>query len=377
MIINRLRHAYQSPWGQGPRGSNDQAKPLDDVIKEGQRKFNQFFKQNGGDAPKGGPLLPTTLLKIGGLIVLALWLGSGFYIVQEDEQGVILRFGAFVRTTGPGPNYHIPAPFETVIVQPVTRIQREEIGFRATGQSSYEQNPSNNARKMSRESLMLTGDENILDVNFVVQWKVKDLRDYLFNVDLPRETVRAAGESAMREVVGESTLQDVITNGRSRIEVATATLIQNILDGYETGIEVVSVQMLGVEPPTEDVISAFHDVQTAEQDKEQTLNNAKAYYNKLIPQAEGEAAKALQAAAGYKVSVVERAIGEASRFKAVYTEYSKAKDVTRRRMYLETLEQVLPGMSKMILDGKDSHVVPYLPLSELATAKKTPASKGE
>jgi membrane protease subunit HflK len=339
----------ESPWGKKSGSGNKSGgnKALDELLKDGQLKFQNIFAQSGHGGGSGGdnggaphPLFssPKTVIIAVIAAALAMWLASGFFIVNEDEQAVVMRFGRFVRTAEAGPNYHLPSPIEVRIKQPVTRIQREELGFRSVPSFS---GTEKSVREVPDESLMLTGDENIIDIHFVVQWHIRDIVQYSFNLLQPHETVKSVAESAMREVIGKTELSDALTGGRAAIESSTALLIQEILNGYGAGIEIVSLQMLKVDPPTSEVISAFRDVQTAEQDKEKAINNARGYRNKILPEARGEAAKNIEKAEGYKQALVERSLGETSRFTSVYNEYKMAKEVTKRRLYLETMEELL------------------------------------
>ena len=281
-----------------------------------------------------------------------------------DEQGVVLRFGKFASTTQPGLNYHIPYPVETVLTPKVTKVNRIDIGFRAESDSGR----TSGIGDVSEESLMLTGDENIVNIDFSVFWLIKDAGQFLFKIQSPVETVKAAAETAMREVIAKSRLQSILTEGRSKIEIETQEIAQSLLDEYESGIQITQVQTQKADPPDQ-VIDAFRDVQAARADMERSKNEAEAYQNDVIPRARGEAAKILQEAEAYKKQVVAAAEGEASRFVAIYNEYAKAKQVTQERMYLETMEKVLADIDKVIIDRKAGGVVPYLPLPELSKKK--------
>ena len=281
-----------------------------------------------------------------------------------DEQGVVLRFGKFVSTTQPGLNYHIPYPVETVLTPKVTKVNRIDIGFRSASDSGR----TSGIGDVPEESLMLTGDENIVNIDFSVFWVIKDAGQFLFKIQSPVETVKAAAETAMREVIAKSRLQSILTEGRSKIEIETQEIAQSLLDEYESGIQITQVQTQKADPPDQ-VIDAFRDVQAARADMERSKNEAEAYANDVIPRARGEAAKILQEAEAYKKQVVAAAEGEASRFVAIYNEYAKAKQVTQERMYLETMEKVLADIDKVIIDRKAGGVVPYLPLPELSKKK--------
>jgi HflK protein len=298
------------------------------------------------------------------ILLIVVWAFSGLYRVLPDEQGVVLRFGKFVSTTQPGLNYHIPYPVETVLTPKVTKVNRIDIGFRSASDSGR----SSGIDDVPEESLMLTGDENIVNIDFSVFWVIKDAGKFLFKIQSPVETVKAAGETAMREVIAKSNLQPILTAGRSRIEVEVQEIIQSLLDEYESGIQITQVQTQKADPPDQ-VIDAFRDVQAARADMVRSKNEAEAYANDVIPRARGDAAKILQEAEAYKKQVVAAAEGEASRFVAIYNEYAKAKQVTQERMYLETMERVLADIDKVIIDRKAGGVVPYLPLPELTKKK--------
>ena len=303
-------------------------------------------------------------LLFAGAALVVLWLASGIYFVKADEQGVVMRFGAYNRTTSSGLNYHLPVPFETVQTPRVTSINRVEIGFQSNGRRG-------GSDSVAAESLMLTGDENIVDVDFEVQWKINSAPDYLFNVRDPDETVKTVSESAMREIMGRAKIATVLSDGKLRVEQDCKKLIQDTLNGYKAGVEIVSVNLLKADPPSQ-VIDAFRDVQTARADLETSRNQAEAYRNDIIPKARGEAQQLVLEAEGYKQEVIARAQGEASRFLAVYNQYKQAKDVTRKRIYLETMEEIMKGMNKVIIEGSAANgVQPYLPLSELKTKKST------
>ena len=294
-----------------------------------------------------------------------IWLLSGFYSVGTQQQGVVLRFGDYLRTTQPGLHYHLPSPIESVLKPKVTRVNREEIGFRSAGEFARQAS----TRDVPEESLMLTGDENIVDIDFEVFWIISSASDYLFNIQAQKPTVKAAAETAMREVIGRTPIQRALAEGRLDIESETQKLIQDILDSYKAGIQVTNVKLQKVDPPGA-VIDSFRDVQRARADLERKRNEAEAYQNDIIPRARGEAEKLLQEAQAYKEEVVQNATGDASRFLSIYNEYSNAKEVTKRRIYLETMEEVLSNMSKIIIDkDQSSGVVPYLSLDQLKKNK--------
>jgi len=352
----------QSPWGSPPGGNGNGGfrrgptpPDVEEIIKNFQKKINKFLP---GGVKGGRPLI------LGLVILLVIWVLSGLYRVLPDEQGVVLRFGKFVKTTQPGLNYHIPFPVESVLTPKVTKVNRMDIGFRSETDSGF---TTGGVADVPEESLMLTGDENIVNIDFSVFWVIKDAGKFLFKIQDPQGTVKAAAETAMREVIAKSKIQPILTEGRSVIEIETQEIIQNILDEYNSGIQITQVQTQKADPPDQ-VIDAFRDVQAARADMERSKNEAEAYANDVIPRARGEAAKILQAAEAYKKEVVAKAEGEASRFLAIYSEYAKAKQVTQERMYLETMEKVLADINKIIIDkNSGSGVVPYLPLKELSS----------
>lgn len=380
------------------RGQNKQKvnknDDFDEMIRKGQKRLidllgggqhstkkNNVFSSGGGggmfnSSPSGLPAKKIILVLI--ILVLGAWFSTGFYTVQPDEQGVVMRFGKYSRISGPGLNYKIPTPFEKVIIKSVTRVNKEEIGFRSAMRDSDRRGKSR--QSIPQESQMLTGDENIIDIDFDVQWVVKDVKQYLFNVrDLIKEnTVKNAAESSMREVMGQVGIADALAEERSNIEFKAKTLLQEILDSYGMGIQVLRLQMLRVEPPPE-VLGAYRDVQSAKADRESVINDAYKHRNGVVPNARGYAEALLQEAEGYKRERIEIATGKAGRFNKIYSQYVSAKEVTRKRMYLETLEEIFSGMSKIILDSNASNsgVLPYLPLDQLRSpSKNSKAKKG-
>lgn len=374
----------EGPWGkrkqntpqqqQKPSGNNDF--DIDKLFKDSRSTFNQFFQQKGkgnGSSNNGGNQLFGGNPKLFGLlaaIIVLLWLATGFYKVNTEEEGVILRFGEYHRTTSPGLNYHLPFPIESVIKLAVTRINQEEIGSRAPVSNNFRRKQSISNNNLLKERLMLTGDINIVDVNFVVQWRIANARDYLFNVrdNYGENTVKNAAESAMREVIGKVPLNAALAQERFAIEQETRTIIQNILDSYQSGIFIERVQMQDSDPPAE-VVDAFRSVEAARAEKETRINEAEKFKNKILPEARGEAERIIQEAEAYKQQVVAIAEGEADRFVAVYDKYKRAKEVTKRRIYLETMEDIFQDMDKIIIDGKQGNILPYLPLSALEGTK--------
>jgi membrane protease subunit HflK len=346
----------QGPWGGRP-GGGQQPPDLEELLRRSQEKVKRLFP--GGAGGLGGNRRGLVLIP---LVVVAIWLASGFYRVQPDEQGVVLRFGEWIKTTQPGLNWHFPSPIESVETPKVTRVNRVEVGF--VGPAELGRGGS--TRDVPNESLMLTGDENIVDINFVLLWQIKDAGQFLFNIRDPEPTVKAVAESVMRETIGKTPIVEATTEGRGAIELAAREQIQQILDAYGAGILVNQVQLQKVDPPSE-VIDAFRDVQRAQADRERLQNEAEAFANDILPRARGEAERLLQEAQAYRQEVVARADGDAQRFVSVYNEYVKARDVTIKRIYLETMEDVLRDMNKVVIDSsaKGSGVVPYLPLPEL------------
>jgi len=364
-MVDDFKSRGGSPWGEPPPGGSGNGSgrgptppDIEEIIRKIQKTINNFLPGGSSDGGKS--------LVVGIVIVGIIWLASGLYRVLPDEQGVVLRFGKFVKTTQPGLNYHIPIPIENVQTPKVTKVNRMDIGFRSERDSGF---TSGGVADVPEESLMLTGDENIVNIDFSVFWVIKDAGKFLFKIQDPQGTVKAAAETAMREVIAKSKIQPILTEGRAKIEIETQEIIQSILDEYNSGIQVTQVQTQKADPPDQ-VIDAFRDVQAARADMERSKNEAEAYANDVIPRARGEAQKILQAAEAYKKEVVAKAEGEASRFVSIYNEYAKAKQVTQERMYLETMEKVLADIDKVIIDkNSGSGVVPYLPLPELKKKK--------
>ncbi|MCS7241169.1 FtsH protease activity modulator HflK [Candidatus Caldatribacterium sp.] len=293
-------------------------------------------------------------------IVLLLYFVSGVYVVGPDEVGVVRRLGSYNRTVPPGIHYRLPYPFESVTKPKITEVRRVEIGFRTLSPG-----PPPKYALVPEESLMLTGDENIVSCQFIVQFRISDPYRYLFRIKDPEKAVKNAAEAALREVVGKKTIDEVLTTGRAEVQEETRMLLQDILDRYEAGIRVLAVQLQDVQPPQE-VVAAFKDVASAREDKVRFVNEAEAYRNQILPQARGEAARIIQEAEAYRETVIRKAEGEVARFLAVLREYEANPDVTRRRLRLEVLEDVLPKVKKFVFDSEESlqHTLPFLPLSE-------------
>jgi modulator of FtsH protease HflK len=339
------------PWGQGPRNTGGPTPPdLEELFRRSQDRLKRVLPGGGRN------LSPVTLVAI--LAIAAAIIAYNFFTfrVQPDEVGVVLRFGRYDRVAQPGLNFRLPYPVETVYTPKVTRVNRLTVG-----QITDEQGSS--SRDVSEESLMLTGDENIVDITFSVFWLINDASKYLFNVEDVEGSVKAVSESAMREIVGKSNIDPLLGPGKAIAEQQVQELIQRTLDSYGAGVTVSQVQLLRVDPPA-DVVAAFRDVQAAQADQERLQNEARTYSNKVIPEAKGEASQITNAAVGYRNRLIAEAKGQADRFNEVFQSYRAAPDITRRRMYIETFEGVLSETDKVILDSKisGSGVVPYLPL---------------
>lgn len=288
------------------------------------------------------------------LVALGLWLATGIYVVGPDEVGVIRTFGEATRVAQSGLNWHFPYPIEVVNTPKVTEVKRIEIGFRTVGKQGY--------RKYDRESLMLTGDENIVDAEIIVQYKIKDPQNYLFNFVKPEVTVREAAEASLRTTIGQHRIDEALTDGKFIIQEETKELLQMILDKYESGIQIVAVQLQAVSPPQE-VVAAFKDVASAKEDKNRMINQAEGYRNDVIPKARGEAQAQIEEAQGYMEARIKRAEGDAAKFKAILKEYRKAEGVTETRLYLETMEEILPNIRKYIIpDEKSGNLINLLNL---------------
>src|SRR5688572_5592551 len=344
------------PQNEGPPA-------LDEILKKLQQKIAGLLgmrpRPAGTSGGGGGSPMPGMGMAVGGgmafiiLLIIAVWLASGFYIVEEGRRGVVLRLGRFLETTMPGPRWHIPYPIESVEVVNVSGVRTVEVGYRG--------NPKN---KQPQEALMLTDDENIVDVQFAIQYTLKSPEDFLFNNRNPEDNVLQAAETSIREVVGKSKMDFVLNQGRSEVASRVKLLMQQILDRYKTGINITTVNLQNVQAP-EQVQASFEDVVRAGQDRERFKNEGQAYANDVVPKAKGVAARLIEEANGYKQSVINTAQGDASRFRQVLAEYEKAPQVTRERMYLDTMQQILGSTSKVIVDQKGGQNLLYLPLNEL------------
>ena len=351
----------KGPWGSGPQQSGPTPPDLEEFLRRSQDKLRTVLP--GGNL--GGKGLALIVLA-----AIAIWGFSGFFRVEPDELGGVLRFGKYVRDAKPGLNYHLPYPIESVLTPKVTRVNRIDIGMRLV----EDLRRGTTVRDVPEESLMLSGDENIDDVDFSVFWVVKPegAGDYLFNIQQPEGTVKAVAESAMREVIGRSTIQPILTGARQSIETAVHELMQQTLNKYGSGIQITQVQLQKVDPPNQ-VIDSFRDVQAARANLEQSQNEAQTYANKVVPDARGRAEQVKQNAEAYREQTVAEAKGATARFLKVYDEYKKAPDVTRQRMYLETMERLFGGTDKIIMDSGGG-VVPYLPLDQLTRRPQQPAT---
>ena len=331
------------PQGGGPRGPRRPEGPdLNAAFEKLQRQLRDFF--SGG--PGGEGVRPAAVAAVAG-VGFGLWALSGVYIVQPNEQAVVTTFGAYSRSETPGIRYHLPSPIERVEKVPVTTLNRIDIG--GVGEND-----------MPEESLMLTGDENTVDIDFVVYWRIKDAAQYLFNIQNPDNTVKEVAESAMREVVGKSELQPILTTGRGQVQAQTAELMQRTLDSWGAGISVVEVQIRSANPPQE-VAAAFRDVNSAGQDQESARNEANTYRNRVVNEAKGDASKLVQSAQGYREQAVREATGDVSRFNQIYEEYRRAPGETKDRLYIETMQRVLQNSNKVIIDGKGASAPIILP----------------
>ncbi|SLM46641.1 FtsH protease activity modulator HflK [Nitrospira japonica] len=333
----------KDPWSK-------RSDPLEDVLRQAQSQFRNFL-------PSGG----FRNILFAALLIFLIWQSA--FIVGPDEEGVVKRFGIPVRALGPGPHLKIPL-IETVLQPKVAKLHRVEIGFRTDRQARQQMVP--------QEALMLTGDMNILAIEFIVQYKIKEAANYLFNVADIHDTIGKAAEASMREVIGKSKIDEALTTGKAQIQQDTQDLLQRILDQYQTGVQIAAIQLQDVDPP-EAVAAAFKDVTNAKEDREKLINQAIGYRNDILPRAKGEAAQTVNQAKGYAQARLNRAQGEANRFLATLKEYNQAKDTISKRIYIETMEEILPKVEKIILDGKaGERVLPYLPLDR--HSKKMPSA---
>ena len=378
-FLGALMSLNDPQWGRRPGGGNQGPPDLEELWRNFNRKLEGLFgrRGGGGDTPPGpGMSGPRRMGGIGLLAALAvvIWFASGFYIVPEGQRGVVLRFGKFVESTMPGPRWHLPYPIESAEVVNLLGVRTVEVGYR-----------NNVKSKVLKESLMLTDDENIVDVQFAVQYILKSPNDYLFNSREPDDAVLQAAETAVREVVGKSSMDFVLYEGRAEVATRAHKLMQEILDRYGTGIAVSKVTMQNAQPP-EQVQAAFDDAVRAGQDRERQKNEGQAYANDVIPKARGMAARLNEEAEGHKARVMEQAEGDASRFRQIVVEYAKAPGVTRDRLYIEAMQQIMTNTSKVLVDQRGGSNLLYLPLDKLmqmtgtgtadvAKAPETPAAQ--
>ena len=356
--------------GGGPFGGGGNPPDLDKLITQAQGYLRGLLGGGSGGG-RGGPTGGGGLfggfangrgLMLLALAVVAIWVGSGFYRVQPDEQGVVLRFGAYAYWTPPGLHWHVPWPVEAIELPTVTRINRTEIGYRSIPGGNVEAGRDAAGRDVLAESLMLTGDENIIDIDVAIFWRISDASAFLFNTANPETLVRAVAESSMREVIGRTPIQPALTQARAQIETDVLKQTQEILDRYKAGIEVTQVQLQKVDPPAA-VIESFRDVQRANTDAERMRNEAESYRNDIVPRARGDAARIVAEGQGAKAASIARATGEAQQFDSVLKAYQAAKDVTLRRMYLDTMQDVLMHGQPLVVDDKLKGLVPFLPLN--------------
>ena len=372
MNFSKLRS--DNPWGsyddgnkKSSNGKKSNEPNVEDLLSQSQDFFKKLFGNGGGKKPQNENPVSKSLFGIIILVIISIWLASGIFKINPDQNGLVLLFGKYHKIAEPGLNYHIPYPLGRVIKRSVSKINTEK--FEAS--SSVSQNSRNSFysnRRSYREvdTLMLTGDENIVDIDFEVQWQISNIKDFVFNLEDPILAVRKAAESAMRAVIAKTPIVSALSDGKKQIESAVKTRLQEVLDSYGAGVSINLVQLRRVDPPSE-VIDSFRDVQTERADKEKEINKAEAYSNSMIPDARGKAEKKIQEAEAYKAEVIANAEGQASRFNAVYYQYARAKIVTRKRIYLETMEKIYKNINKIIID-KDvskSGMIPFLPINEL------------
>ena len=352
-------NSNQKPWGD-----NNQTPPdLDGVIKEFKDQFNGLFGAGNSTGSSDAPKAPKGSVKFVVIIGVLVWMLSGIYIIDPAEKGVVLRFGAFQEETSQGPHWHLPFPIESVNRVNVAQIRTAEIGYRNAVQGNR-----NFGGNVSSESLMLTKDENMIDAKFAVQYKINDVQAYLFNVATPDTTLRQVSESAIRQVVGQNTMDYILTEGRVSIADDIKDKSQELLDLYQTGLQITTVNMQDAQPP-EQVQAAFSDAVKAREDKQRLINEAQTYANDILPKSRGLAARLLEESKAYKSEVTSKSEGEASRFKQILAEYEKAPIVTRERLYRETMESVFASTSKVVVDSKANSMM-YLPIDKLINNKR-------
>jgi len=361
-LLGTLMSMNDPQWGRRP---NQGPPDLDEILREFNRKLNNLFgrRGGGGDEPPGGG----DVKRFGGGaglllgLIVVVWLASGFYIVYEGQRGVVLRFGKYSATTMPGPRWHLPYPIESAEVVNLDQVRTVEIGYR-----------NNVKSKVLKESLMLTDDENIVDVQFAVQYVLKSATDYLFNNRSPDDAVLQAAETAIRETVGKSSMDFVVFEGRAEVAARAQKLMQEILDRYKTGISISKVTMQNAQPP-EQVQAAFDDAVKAGQDRERQKNEGQAYANDVIPRAHGMAARIKQEAEGYRQRVIERSQGDAARFRQILAEYAQAPEVTRKRLYIDAMQEIMNNTTKVLIDQKSGSNLIYLPLDKILESSRSSA----
>ena len=361
-LLGTLMSMNDPQWGRRP---NQGPPDLDEILREFNRKLNNLFgrRGGGGDEPPGGG----DVKRFGGGaglllgLIVVVWLASGFYIVYEGQRGVVLRFGKYSATTLPGPRWHLPYPIESAEVVNIDQVRTVEIGYR-----------NNVKSKVLKESLMLTDDENIVDVQFAVQYVLKSATDYLFNNRSPDDAVLQAAETAIRETVGKSSMDFVVFEGRAEVAARAQKLMQEILDRYKTGISISKVTMQNAQPP-EQVQAAFDDAVKAGQDRERQKNEGQAYANDVIPRAHGMAARIQQEAEGYRQRVIERSQGDAARFQQILAEYAQAPEVTRKRLYIDAMQEIMNNTTKVLIDQKSGSNLIYLPLDKILESSRSSA----
>lgn len=351
MVSSLVKNMHRSPWDDF-----EDKDPFKSIFSKTSKTVKEQFGF-GNFAPQFN--FSKKVVIVCGMILALVWLGSGIYEIKEGEEAAIIRFGKFVRKGFPGLNYHLPSPIESIVIEKVNKSRRIEIGYR----SSSALRSNDPGKSISAESTMLTGDENIVELNCDVMWHIVDLEKFIFNVIDPEEAVKIVAESAIREIIGKTPIASVLSSQKQEIADKIEILTQKILDQYGTGVRIEKVQLLKAEPPAE-VIDAYRDVQTSRADKEREINQAQAYRNDVLPKARGESAKLVQEAEGYKQEIIAKAIGDTKRYLAISKQYTVNKQLTKDRLYLETLEEVLNGASKVVV-GTDG----LLPHMSLKTAK--------
>lgn len=366
-VLGALMSLNDPNWGKRPGGGNQGPPDLDEVWRNLQKKLGGLLGKRGGGGNKSGgdsgtPMPPKNLgggAAVLAAIIVGIWLASGFYIVNEGQNGVVLRFGRYLEITSPGLRWHMPYPIESRQIVNVSQVRSVEVGYR-----------NNVKSKVLKESLMLTDDENIVDVQFAVQYVLKSPKDYLFENRSPDDTVLQAAETAIREIVGKSTMDFVVQQGRAEVQAQVQKLMQTILDRYKTGIEIQKLNMQNAQPP-EKVQAAFEDAVKAGQDRERQKNEGQAYANDVLPKAKGMASRLQQEAEGYRQRVVEEAIGDAERFNQIVVEYKKAPQVTRDRLYLDAMQQIMSNTTKIVVEKGGNNLL-YLPLDKVMQMSSAP-----